>query len=286
MVAPAGIKMVEFDVNKSSEDYMQDGWVKKKVGACPQRTHTASMNMRGQRKQYGLKHHVTSTVHASMGDTLHKIVTEISTQENEYSLWDKAQAIVLLSRTRLGKNIIFVGDKNETVNALSSVIKTTNQWTNYMESVIQIVCVNDSTELSNIPIHNHHQCPFRFCDMPLPTCNTGFVYMLVSLRDNTRSYIGQTMNIITRLNQHNSGNGSEFTTELSLRPWALFAYVCGFDGDMTTRMYFERRWQIRRAEERYRGMICMKQIARLASGIIQHNRDYNPELRLVFIFSD
>ena len=80
MVAPAGIKMVEFDVNKSSEDYMQDGWVKKKVGACPQRTHTASMNMRGQRKQYGLKHHVTSTVHASMGDTLHKIVTEISTQ--------------------------------------------------------------------------------------------------------------------------------------------------------------------------------------------------------------
>ena len=94
------------------------------------------------------------------------------------------------------------------------------------------------------------------------------------------------MNIITRLNQHNSGNGSEFTTELSLRPWALFAYVCGFDGDMTTRMYFARRLQIRRAEERYRGMICMKQIARLASGIIHHNRDYHPELRLVLLFSD
>ena len=53
-----------------------------------------------------------------MGDTLHKIVTTVSTQDCEYQLWDKAQAIVLLSRTRVGCNIIFVGDKNDTINAL------------------------------------------------------------------------------------------------------------------------------------------------------------------------
>ena len=80
MVAPPGIKMVEFDENKTREDYLEEGWVKNNVGVGPQRTHTVSMNTRGQRKQYGLKHHVISTVHASMGDTLHKIVTEISTQ--------------------------------------------------------------------------------------------------------------------------------------------------------------------------------------------------------------
>ena len=44
----------------------------------------------------------------------------------------KAQEIVLLSRTRLGSNIIFVGNKKDTVNDLSSLIRTTNQWMNYM----------------------------------------------------------------------------------------------------------------------------------------------------------
>ena len=88
-----------------------------------------------------------------------------------------------------------------------------NQWTNYMERVIEIVCVNNRNELSNIPIHSHRECPFRFSDLPLPTCNTGFVYMLISICDMSYSYIGQTININTRLNQHNSGYGTTFTDE-------------------------------------------------------------------------
>ena len=60
----------------------RDG-LRKKVGISPIRSHITSSNMRGQRKQYGLKHHVTSTSHASMGDTLNKIVTEISTDGND-----------------------------------------------------------------------------------------------------------------------------------------------------------------------------------------------------------
>lgn len=111
MVAPAGIKVIEFDPEKSKADYENEGWVQKYVGESPTRTYSLKNAMRGQRRQYGLKHHVTSTVHACMGDTLHKIVTEISNEQNELKLWDKAQAIVLLSRTSLGSNIIFVGDK-------------------------------------------------------------------------------------------------------------------------------------------------------------------------------
>ena len=113
MVAPPGIKMFEFDSNKPREEYEDEGWVKKLVGTSPIRPHSTPNNMRGKRKQYGLKHHVTSTVHASMGDTLNKIVTEISSENNEYSLWDKAQVIVLLRRTKVGKNIIFVGYKTD-----------------------------------------------------------------------------------------------------------------------------------------------------------------------------
>ena len=35
-------------------------------------------SLKAQRKQYGLKHHVTSIVHACQGDTLHGIETETS----------------------------------------------------------------------------------------------------------------------------------------------------------------------------------------------------------------
>ena len=73
MVAPPGVKVVEFDDRKSTDEYIHEGWVEKLVGMCPERSHTVQMNMRGQRKQYGLKHHLTSTVHSSMGDTLHKL---------------------------------------------------------------------------------------------------------------------------------------------------------------------------------------------------------------------
>ena len=64
--------------------------------------------MRGKRKQYGLKHHLTSTVHGSMGDTLHKIVTEISLEQTEFRLWDKAQSIVLLSNRPLAVFLLVI----------------------------------------------------------------------------------------------------------------------------------------------------------------------------------
>ena len=253
MVAPPGMKIIEYDSIKTRDDYINDGWIKQYVGPSPERTHNMQFNMRGQRKQYGLKHHVTSTVHATMGDTLNKIATEISDETNEFRLWDKAQAIVLLSRTKLGSNIIFVGNKNNTINALSSLIKTTNQWMNYMEKVIEMVSINGLEDHTEMSVFNHQECPFLLQDMPLPQCNTGFVYMLVSTRDHTFCYIGETVNITVRLNQHNSGYGSITTCPSSLRPYALFAYVCGFDDNKMLRRSFEYMWKIKRDEEINRG---------------------------------
>ena len=46
------------------------------------------------------------------------------------------------------------------------------------------------------------------------------------------------MNLIKCLDQHNRGHGGKQTSDQELRPWALVAYVAGFDGD------FEIRWQL------------------------------------------
>ena len=101
---------------------MNKGFQEVKIGMAPERITSIGYNTQAQRKQYGLKHRVTSTIHAAMGDTLSQVAIEISKNNSSFALWDCAQAIVTLSRTKLGKNIIFVGDENETVEALSDLI--------------------------------------------------------------------------------------------------------------------------------------------------------------------
>ena len=59
-----------------------------------------------------------------MNGTLHKVAMEISDIDNSFKLWGKEQVIVALSRTKLGKITIFVGDKRGTINALVFLVKT------------------------------------------------------------------------------------------------------------------------------------------------------------------
>ena len=137
----------------------------------------------------------------------------------------------------------------------------------------------DTPNESQLSVFHHEECPFWLSDMPLPTCNTGFVYMLVSTRDFSYTYIGMTDNIATCLSQHNSGYGSMSTEPISLRPFALFAYVCGFEGNRQAMFSFESRWKYLRDFERNRGMVCIKQIARLPSRMVEFWKDL--ELTLV-----
>ena len=53
------------------------------------------------------------------------------------------------------------------------------------------------------------------------------------------------MSIRTRTQQHNSGLISVSTDTLHLRPYALFAYICGFDSK-TEIFNVERLWKERR----------------------------------------
>ena len=156
-----------------------------------------------------------------------------------------------------------------------------------MESILEMASFNGMASNSHMSVFNHQECPFRLCDMSLPTCNTGFVYMLVSTRSSSFSYIGETQNIGVHLNQHNSGYGSQTTCDPSLRPYALFAYVCGFEGNKMLRRQFEYTWKYRRDQERMMGMNSLKQIARLASGIIPSTESQiDIKLTLVLNFED
>ena len=88
--------------------------------------------------------------------------------------------------------------------------------------------------------------PFRICDVILPECNTGYVYMLLSIKDKIFTYIGMKNCIQTKLQAHNSGYGSSSTEPVHLHPYALFAYICGFDGRRDLMFHVEHAWKVKR----------------------------------------
>ena len=69
----------------------------KKVSAAPEYNYNfVQYSLRAKRTQYGLKHHVTSTIHASMSDTLSKVALAIS-DDDDKELFVKAQVVVAIS---------------------------------------------------------------------------------------------------------------------------------------------------------------------------------------------
>ena len=97
LVAPPGKKDIRFDCNASEDAYIEQGFKKVKIGTAPERPYQIKNNVQGIRKQYGLKHFVSGTLHSMMGDTLTSMATEISHRNSNFNLWEKGQLVVLLS---------------------------------------------------------------------------------------------------------------------------------------------------------------------------------------------
>ena len=77
LVAPAGLQDLEYNVTKSIEDYLEEVWVLQKIGITTEHVQNVSYDIQSQRKQYGLRHRFTFTIHAAKGDTLIKVLMNI-----------------------------------------------------------------------------------------------------------------------------------------------------------------------------------------------------------------
>ena len=72
------------------------------------------------------------------------------------------------------------------------------------------------------------------------------MYFLISVRQQTYTYIDQTYFIRGRSQQHSNGFGSTSTQPLDLRPFASMAYIYGFGGQNPLHEYIEKRWKQKR----------------------------------------
>ena len=181
------------------------GFVEVEIGVTPYRTQFLENNTQAKRGKYGLKHHVTIVIHTNTGDTLQSMENEISLGNGNYKMWDKGQIIVILSQTKLAKNNFIVGDENYTIAAMKYLLTRKTQWYEYMEEMIRIININYGEEaLPSRIVMN--QSTYKYCifDISLPQLNTGYVYMLVSIKNLNFTYIGKTMYIQNIIQQHNS----------------------------------------------------------------------------------
>ena len=111
-----------------------------------------------------------------------------------------------------------------------------NCWTSCVPPTRQ---VNRSKSTTTIP--SITQCR----DTQLPQDNSGSAYLIISLKTPGTSqgqHIGSTKHLSKRLNQHDTNWGSRQTASSLLRPWALIAYVAGFDCDYSKMRAFENEW--------------------------------------------
>ena len=167
----------QFDATKTENYYISTlGFKKVTITVAPENICFKD-DVKCMRKQYGLRHYVTGTIHSAMGDTYNKMAISISDIQKQYSIWDRGQLIVAISRTRLMENTIFVGNKGETINAMKSILTQRTQWCDYIDEVISIITVNSISDNSALRSMNQVRFPFRICDIALPQDQTGAFFL-------------------------------------------------------------------------------------------------------------
>jgi predicted GIY-YIG superfamily endonuclease len=128
-----------------------------------------------------------------------------------------------------------------------------------------------------------HQSLHPFCplDVVQPNDPSGCCYILVSLKNRGVTYIGQTKRLVQHIKEHNSGYGSQGTSDYRLRPWALLAYVSGFDGNVGAMLAFERQWKATRDHYRLTDPMQIADVGRSLIGTWQESNRGGTELRYI-----
>ena len=97
-----------------------------------------------------------------------------------------------------------------------------------MEELLKIVTINHNNEDNEIvEIVLDQQFFYRICDINISIDNTGYVYMLISIRRRYFVCIIKTNENNKWLRAHNSGIGYQTSQQVNLRPYSIFTYICG-----------------------------------------------------------
>lgn len=261
-LAPVGTKFLPPGVT-TIQNLITNGWIRILVGSAPEIEHRYSGTMCAKRRQYGIRPRIAMTIHKAMGGDFGYVVSSVVDDGTaKYKLWAKEQVQVLISRTQQLNHLIFVGAPQATAQKLAELLLVESKYSQHMNHIVASLSVTETNPPNTSSLkqpnilqfpedtrpqeqsHVQNQLPFRPCQIELPENDYGYVYLLLSLQNYTSTYIGQTVNLLRRLSQHNQGLGSIDTQNTRLRPWHCIAFITGPSFQIPRiRQTFERTWQ-------------------------------------------
>jgi len=197
---------------------LKKSWSHMMTMGSKQKTHA-------RRKQYPLDYHICTTIHSAMGQTLDQVATSMSNRDKNYRLWDRSQLLVALSRTRSLNNLTIVGNWNENMAAVRTLLKKTSKTSAYIQKKLHILNVIRNEPIARIipPAPSTVRIQAE-----LPTEKCGFVYMLVSKSDEKVYKVVQCACILSSYTHYNTGWVEERMR--CFRPYFIAFYIYGFPG--------------------------------------------------------
>ena len=98
--------------------------------------------------------------------------------------------MLFLSRTRIIKNTIFVGPKNETICGFKRLLKQRTQCCDYIAELIKTTDVNPDKNSDSLASLNQSRFPFQIGDISLTQDQTGSISFFRSQKDTYYVHIG------------------------------------------------------------------------------------------------
>ena len=134
----------------------------------------------GKRKQYPLRYQICPTVHKAIGNTCISITTQISNRDSMFKLWDRQQLLVITSRVHSLDNIIFVGDVEDTMEAIRDLLHKDNPMIKMQANILNQLKLSAKWHSC---CSSFEESFTNFIDCGIPSVDLGFVHLVVSSKD-------------------------------------------------------------------------------------------------------
>ena len=165
-----------------------------------------------------------------IGDTFIKLTTSISTTDSSYALWMTSQVFVIISRVKELKNLDSFGNKRSTLNAILTLFGEKDLREEHLFSLMdEIRSIGTSSIVQPV---NISRMSFVLFNKDIPQTPFGFVYLLLGLNPQTVNtvYVRHAkLALLTRLSEHNCGNGAALISASHRLLWAFADFVSIFD---------------------------------------------------------
>ena len=177
--------------------------------------------VRARRKQLPLVTEDCNTIHKALGQTHDGVTTKMSTTDKNYNIWERSMFLVIVSRVRCLDNLVFVGEAHDTLECIRSILNMKCPKWQFIENLSDRKDNHD--DIIPYELFNLHQDDFY-----LPGAHAvGYLYILISLVNKNRRYVGLTFDLRKEVADINIGLKS-INRPTALKPWVCMGFMAGF----------------------------------------------------------